>query len=57
MLEKAPQIVEGARIVAKILDPRRILIAVDKSRKDALDALGHAEGERDEQASAAGEVG
>ncbi len=42
MLEKAPQIVEGARIVAKILDPRRILIAVDKSRKDALDALGQA---------------
>ncbi len=39
MVEKASGLVEGARIAAKVLDPRRILIAVDGGMKDALAAM------------------
>ncbi|MEO0072920.1 MAG: electron transport complex subunit RsxC [candidate division WOR-3 bacterium] len=44
MLEKPEEIVEGARIIAKILSPSKVIFAIEDNKPDAIDAIKKALG-------------
>jgi electron transport complex protein RnfC len=42
MVEKAPEIVEGMRVAAKILEPRRLIIGIENNKPGVIEAMKRA---------------